>query len=184
MLLMLFHYITIISLGKWVWPFIWSYLIPLALHLGMICAKIEIGPVLLEIKIFKCWQYNFPNFAIISSRKRVWSFIWTSLNPLQPRFVPCLVEIGLVVLKKKMKMWEGQTDDEQQLIRKAKNQLIHNDHMSTILTLCHICLKQQIRHVLQRNCMERECCQWIKTVNNGLWIWNFINLYKKQLYSD
>ena len=60
-----------------------------------------------------------------------WLFIWRNINPYHPRMlVTRLVEIGPVVLEKKMKMWkvrEGrtdrrtdrQTDDERQVIRKA-----------------------------------------------------------------
>ena len=61
MLLMLFHCVAIISPWK----------IGVTLHLitfdspSMLCAKIEIGPVFLEIKIFKCCI--FTNFAFISS---------------------------------------------------------------------------------------------------------------------
>ena len=40
---------------------------------------------LLEKKIFKIHQCIFCNFVIITSWKRVWPFIWTNLNALQPR---------------------------------------------------------------------------------------------------
>ena len=52
----------------------------------------------------------FSNFVIISPWKRG-AFIWTNLNPLQGRFVPSLVEIGPVVLEKKMKMWKVYNKD-------------------------------------------------------------------------
>ena len=59
----------------------------------------------------------FHFFVIISPWKRAGPFIWTNLNPLHPRMlVPSLVEIGPVVLEKKMKMWkvyrqtDGRTD--------------------------------------------------------------------------
>ena len=45
----------------------------------------------------------FRNFFIISSRERMGPFIWTNLNPFtQGWFVPSLVEIGSVVLQKKI----------------------------------------------------------------------------------
>ena len=49
----------------------------------------------------------FHNFVIISPWNRAGSFIWINLNPFtQGCFVPSLVEIGQVVLEKKMKMWQ------------------------------------------------------------------------------
>ena len=45
----------------------------------------------------------FCYFTIFSPRKRVWAFIWTNLNPHQRIFVPTLVEISPLVLKKTFK---------------------------------------------------------------------------------
>ena len=141
---------------------------------------VEIGPVVLEKKIFSVLSMYFCYFVIISPWNRVGLFIWTNLNPLHPRmlsakfgwnwssgsweegfikfcqcnftisplsplgeergpafeqtwipstqgcFVPSLVEIGQVILEKKLKMWKvyrrtdrQTTDDRQQVIRKA-----------------------------------------------------------------
>ena len=68
--------------------------------------------------------------VIISPWKRAWLFIWTNWNPLhQGCFVPSLVEIGPVVLDKKIKLWkvyrqtdgqmDGRTDDGRRAIRKT-----------------------------------------------------------------
>ena len=43
---------------------------------------VEIGPVILEKKIFKLF---FLLFCYFSPRKRAWSLICTNLNPLHPR---------------------------------------------------------------------------------------------------
>ena len=56
-------------------------------------------------------------FVIISPWKRSGPFVWTNLYPFHPRismFCVSLVEIGLVVLEKKMKMWKvyRQTTDD------------------------------------------------------------------------
>ena len=65
---------------------------------------VEIDPMVQEEKS----SIHFRNFAIISPLGRAWPFI--NLNktesPLYPIicFVPGLVEIGTVVLEKKMKM--------------------------------------------------------------------------------
>ena len=64
---------------------------------------VEIGPVVLEKKIFDFRQCIFVYFVIISPWKRTGPFIWRNLGPLHPRcFVPSLVEIGPVVLKKEI----------------------------------------------------------------------------------
>ena len=46
---------------------------------------VEIGPVVLE-KIFK-FQHCICYFVIISPWKRAWPFIWTNLNPNNPRML-------------------------------------------------------------------------------------------------
>ena len=44
---------------------------------------------------------------IINFMRIYWFFIWRNLNPLHPRkLVPSLLEIGQVVLEKKMRMWK------------------------------------------------------------------------------
>ena len=102
-------------------PFIQGYFVP---SLG------KIGPVVLEKKIFKSCQFIFVN----SRLSPLWegrgpSFEQTWIPFTQGYFVPSLVEIGLVVLEKKMKMWkvyrqtdgrtDGWTNDGRQVIRKA-----------------------------------------------------------------
>ena len=113
---MYFHYFIIISPWKRVGPFIWTNLNPL--HPGILCASlVEIGPVVLEKKIFKSCQCIFT----ISLLSPLWegrgpSFEHTWIPFTQGYFVPSLVEIGPVVLEKKMKMWkvhrqtDGRTD--------------------------------------------------------------------------
>ena len=65
----------------------------------------------------------FRYFIIICPWKKVGLFIWINLNPCHPRcFVPCLVEIGPVVLEKKWKCEQfttTTTDNRQILIRKV-----------------------------------------------------------------
>ena len=63
----------------------------------------------------------FCYFIFISLWKRTWSFIWTSwISITQGCFVPCLVEIGPVVLEKKMKMWEVYRSDNYDNIGQRK----------------------------------------------------------------
>ena len=127
---MYFHYFIIISPWKkggafhlkktWI-PFTQIYLVQ---------SLVEIGPVVLEKKMFKRCQFIF----IISKLSPLWeglspSFEQTWIPFTQEDFVPSLVEIGPVVLEKKMKMWkvyrqtdgrtDGRTDDGRQVIRKA-----------------------------------------------------------------
>ena len=101
---MFFRNFVIISPLEKNGPFIWTNLNPF--HPRMICAKFdfEIGWVVLE-KIFKFVNVFFSNLAITSPKKKEVPFIWTLLNPLhcaQRCFVPSLVEIGSVVLEKKI----------------------------------------------------------------------------------
>ena len=87
---------------------------------------VEIGPLVLEKEIFKYFQYNFT-ISLLSplGEERGPSFKQTWIPSIHGCFVPCLVEIGPVVLEKKLKMWkvyrqtDRQTDDRQQAIRKA-----------------------------------------------------------------
>ena len=50
---------------------------------------VEVGPMVLEEKIFKIRQYIFRNFIIITAWKRAWPFIWTNLMALHPRMHCC-----------------------------------------------------------------------------------------------
>ena len=74
-----------------------------------------------KLNVFKViWHFvtNFP-------WKKVTSLISANLNPLQPRmFVSSLVEIGPVVLQKKMKMWNVYTQTDRR--RRAC------DHLSSL----------------------------------------------------
>ena len=74
---------------------------------------IEIGPVVLEKKIFKFRQCNFPVPQLSPLGKgRGPSFEQTWIPFTQGCFVPSLVEIGPVVLEKKMKMWKVYDNDD------------------------------------------------------------------------
>ena len=65
-------------------------------------------PSLVDIGPIDSSMY-FRYFVIISPSKRAGPFVWTNLNPLYPK---SLVEIGPVVLEKRMKLWKvyKQTD--------------------------------------------------------------------------
>ena len=86
---------------------------------------VEIGPVVLEKKIFKRCQFIFS----ISQLSHLWersghSFEQTWIPFTQEYFVPSMVEIGPVVLEKKMKMWKvyKQTDGWTDLRRTTGDQ--------------------------------------------------------------
>ena len=68
---------------------------------------VEIGPVVLEKKIFKMLLMYFCYFVMISPWKRVWPFIWTNLNSLYPRMKSKMLKI--------YKRMDRQTDDVRQL---------------------------------------------------------------------
>ena len=82
---MYFCYFTSISPWKRAWPFFLTNL-----HSRMdspkdaLCCLVEIDHVLEKIFFFKMSIY-FRCFVIIYPWKKVWSFIWTDLNPLHPR---------------------------------------------------------------------------------------------------
>ena len=96
------RYFVIISPWKRVGPLYWTNLN--LLHPRIHCAKFGWN------WLSSSWEEDFlissvyfRYFLIISLWKRVWPFIWTKLNPLHPGcFVPSLVEIGSVVLEKKI----------------------------------------------------------------------------------
>ena len=48
---------------------------------------VEIGPVVLEKRIFLFWLMYFRYFVIICPWKRAGPFIWINLNPLYPRML-------------------------------------------------------------------------------------------------
>ena len=106
-------------------PFIWTNLNPL--HLSMLCAKFDwnwpsgFGEDFLNLSMYFC-------YIVIISPWKGWtlSYEQTWIPFTQGCFVPSLVEIGPVVLEKKMKMWKvydnNDYDDDGQrtiLIRKA-----------------------------------------------------------------
>ena len=94
---MYFRYFVIFSPWKRTQPFIWTNLNP---NYPMM-HYVEIGSVW-KGKLKKKF-YNFT--IIISPWMRACSIIWTNLNFLYLMIIiPSLVEIGLVVLEKKMKM--------------------------------------------------------------------------------
>ena len=104
------------------WPFIWINLNPL--HPKILCAKFCWNwPSGFGEEDFKNLSMYFCNFVIISPWKRAEPFIWTPFT--LGWFVPSLVEIGPVVLEKKVKMWkvyrrtDRQTDDGRLVIRIA-----------------------------------------------------------------
>ena len=68
------------------WFFIWTNLNPY--HPRMLVPRlVEIGSVVLEKRIFLISSMHFPYFVIISPWKRVGPFIWTNLNPLDPKML-------------------------------------------------------------------------------------------------
>ena len=86
-------------------------------HGWFVPSLVEMGLVVLEKKILKYFQYNFT-FSLLSSLEKGHgpSFEQTWIPSTQGCFVPSFVEIGPVVLEKKLKMWkvyrrtDGQTD--------------------------------------------------------------------------
>ena len=103
---MYFCNFVIISPGKKTRPFICLNWIPFTQEWFM-PNVFEIGPVVLERKIFFNLSMYFRNFIIIFPWKRMGpSFEQTWIPCTQGCFVPSLVEIGPMVLEKKMKMWK------------------------------------------------------------------------------
>ena len=75
---------------------------------------VEIGPVVLE-KIFKSQQYFCP-LSLLSSPPHC-KTAWPNLNSqIQKHVCAKLVEIGLVVLEKKTKMWKVYNDNDDRQI--------------------------------------------------------------------
>ena len=83
----IFYSFIIISTRWRVCLFIWTNLNHH--HLSMPCANlVEIDPVDLKKMNFKVFDIIFlVATCIISPWKRVWPFIWSSLNPLYPRML-------------------------------------------------------------------------------------------------
>ena len=82
------------------------------LHPSTICAKkwslVEICPMVLEENIFQFRQSFFPAILKLSLLEEGQgpSYEWIFIPFTQWCFVPSLVEIGPVVLEKKMNMWK------------------------------------------------------------------------------
>ena len=86
-------------------PFIWTNLNPL--HLSMLCAKFDwnwpsgFGEDFLNLSMYFCYiVIIYPWKAWALSYEQTW------IPFTQGCFLPSLVEIGPVVLEKKMKMWK------------------------------------------------------------------------------
>ena len=74
---------------------------------------VKTGSVVLEKKILKLCQCLFAILILHPPWKRMWPFICINLNPLYQRILLwSLIEIGLVVLKKNMKMWRVYDNDD------------------------------------------------------------------------
>ena len=87
------------------WSFIWTDFVPFSRGY-FVPSLVEIGPVVLE-KIFKSCQFIFIISQIYPLLEGLGpSFEKTWIPFTQGYFVPSLVEIGPVVLEKKMKMWK------------------------------------------------------------------------------
>ena len=97
-----FDYFVNISPWKKERPFIERPWIPF-IQGYFVLSLVQIGSVVLEKKIFKISHCIFCNFIIIAFWKKAKPFIWSNLNPYtQGWFVASLVEIGLVVLEKRI----------------------------------------------------------------------------------
>ena len=101
------------------------------------------------------WRRIFFNFINVFSLfrnyldwKAVWPFIWQIWIPLSKWcFVPSLVEIGLVVLEKKMKIWKIY-DNWQIVIIKPYLSSVKPKGIKRLLHLCKTCsLTFDLEHV-------------------------------------
>ena len=117
----------------------------------MLCDKFGWnGQVVLEKNIlFKILSMYICYLVIISNWKRARPFIWTNLNPLNPFthypcFVPSLVEIGPVVLEKKMKMWKVYRRTDRQTDRRT------DDRWSEKLTWAFSSGELKITYICQK----------------------------------
>ena len=103
---MYLRYFIVISLWKRVWPFIWTKFKPH--YLRMLCVKLG------WIGQNGSWE-RFLNFVIVFLLFRNYlpigigcgpSYVQISIPTTPGHLVPSLVEIGPVVLEKKIKMWK------------------------------------------------------------------------------
>ena len=109
-LLMYFRYFVIFSPWKRAGPFIW---------IKLNSPKDDLCQVWLKLAHWFCrrrflkFVINFRNLVIISLGKRAGPFIWSNLNPFHPRMLCAKeVEMGPVILEKKMKMWKVYDNDD------------------------------------------------------------------------
>ena len=87
----------------------------------------------------------FRYFLIVSPWKRVWSFIWTNLNPYHPRML-CdklkLVKIGPVVLEKKSKIGKNYRQTDGQMDRQTTDA---GDEKSSLELSAQVSLKLKLK---------------------------------------
>ena len=126
----------------------------------------------------------FHYFIIISPRKSVWPFIWLNLNS----FHTSLVEIGPVVLEKRMKcekLTDRQTDERQSKnslelsLRWAKkrNQFVlslHSDykklqHQRKITGIWRVCLNNSSTGIFQL-LSQINCLYQNNSLNSSWWL--------------
>ena len=90
-----------ISTGLTAWPFIWTNMI--SLQGCFVPSLLEISPVVLKRKIYKVCQCKFP-FSQLSpfGKGRGPSFEHNWIPIIQGCFMPSLVEIGPLFLKRKI----------------------------------------------------------------------------------
>ena len=110
---MYYRYFVIISPWKRAVPLIWKIWIPITQGC-FVPSLVEMGPVVLEKKIFKVRQCIFAiSWFSPLGKWRDPSFEQTWIPITQECFVPSLVEIGSVVLEKKSKIEKSlQTDGQ------------------------------------------------------------------------
>ena len=112
---MYFCYFVIFPLGKGRGPSFDEIWIPFTQ--GCFVSSLdEIGPMVIEKKIFKYLSMYFCYFVIISSWKRAGPFIWTNLNPFFPRMLCAKFDWTWPSGSgEKMKMWkvyDNNTDND------------------------------------------------------------------------
>ena len=97
----------------------------------------------------------FHYFVIIYPWKRAGPFIW--INFTQGCFVPSLVEIGPVVLEKKMKMWKvydnANEDDDNN-----NGQRTNFDQKSSLEPLAQVSLKRMENWINERSALLQKFC--------------------------
>ena len=122
------------------------------------------------------YTYFRYNFVTTSPWKKALTFIWTNLNPLDPRMhcVPSLVENGQVVLEKKSKIGKvyRHLTDGRQAIGKA--------HLSFQLSYM-VCIHTNITWELEFQCVSVyesfiECCHIDRILHHEVDRWYVVKL--------